>query len=86
MRNIEESEWLASPSLGVIETKETELARISDFNLTANQASNQACVKTMSHKPNPQLAIMAGVIIARSSRRSITLNVSDWMDPVSLAV
>ena len=39
MRNIEESEWLAKPSLGVIETKETELARISDFNLTALQAN-----------------------------------------------
>ena len=39
MRNIEESEWLANPSLGVIETKETELARISDFNLTATQTN-----------------------------------------------
>lgn len=39
MRNIEESEWMTSPSLGVIETKETELARISDFNLTATQAN-----------------------------------------------
>ncbi|MDH3607893.1 MAG: PilN domain-containing protein [Gammaproteobacteria bacterium] len=37
MRKIEDSEWLASPSLGVIETKETELARISSFNLTAQQ-------------------------------------------------
>lgn len=39
MRNIEESEWLASPSLGIIETKDTELARISDFNLTAKQTN-----------------------------------------------
>ncbi|MEJ2114831.1 MAG: PilN domain-containing protein [Gammaproteobacteria bacterium] len=37
MRNIEDSEWLASPSLGVIETKDTELSRISSFNLTAQQ-------------------------------------------------
>lgn len=39
MRNIEESEWLANPSLGIIETKDTELARISDFNLTAKQTN-----------------------------------------------
>jgi len=39
MRKIEESEWLAKPSLGVIETKETEFARISDFNLTAQQTN-----------------------------------------------
>lgn len=39
MRNIEESEWLDNPSLGIIETKETELARISDFNLTAKQTN-----------------------------------------------
>jgi len=37
MRKIEDSEWLASPSLGVIETKDTELSRISSFNLTAQQ-------------------------------------------------
>ena len=37
MRKIEDSEWLAAPSLGVIETKDTELARISSFNLTAQQ-------------------------------------------------
>ncbi len=39
MRNIEKSEWLTKPSLGVIETKETELARVSDFNLTAIQTN-----------------------------------------------
>ena len=39
MRNIEESEWLDNPSLGIIETKETELARMSDFNLTAKQTN-----------------------------------------------
>ncbi len=39
MRKIEDSEWLANPSLGVIETKETELARISSFNLTAQQVN-----------------------------------------------
>ena len=39
MRNIEGSEWLTDPKLGVIETKETKEfgARISDFNLTAVQ-------------------------------------------------
>ena len=37
MRKIEDSEWMANPSLGVIETKDTELARISEFNLTAQQ-------------------------------------------------
>lgn len=37
MRKIEDSEWLASPSLGVIETKDTELLRISSFNLKAQQ-------------------------------------------------
>jgi len=37
MRKIDESEWLAKPSLGVIETKDTALARISNFNLTAQQ-------------------------------------------------
>jgi type IV pilus assembly protein PilN len=37
MRKIEDSEWLTSPSLGVIETKDTELSRISSFNLTAKQ-------------------------------------------------
>jgi len=39
MRNIEASEWIASPSLGVIETKETELARVSDFSLSAIQSN-----------------------------------------------
>ena len=39
MRNIEDSEWIANPSLGVIETKETELARISDFSLSAVQSN-----------------------------------------------
>lgn len=39
MRNIEASEWLSNPSLGVIETKETELTRISEFSLTSNQAN-----------------------------------------------
>ena len=39
MRKIEESEWLASPNLSVIETKETELSRISSFNLTAQQVN-----------------------------------------------
>jgi len=37
MRKIEDSKWLASPSLGVIETKDTELSRISSFNLAAQQ-------------------------------------------------
>ncbi len=37
MRKIEDSEWLASPSLGVIETQDTKLARISKFSLTAQQ-------------------------------------------------
>ena len=37
MRKIEDSEWLASPSLGVIETRDTDLSRISSFNLTAQQ-------------------------------------------------
>jgi type IV pilus assembly protein PilN len=37
MRKIEDSEWLANPSLGVIETKDTELSRISSFSLTAQQ-------------------------------------------------
>jgi len=37
MRKIEDSEWLSNPSLGVIETKDTDLARISSFNLTAQQ-------------------------------------------------
>ena len=39
MRNIEASEWLSNPSLGVIETKETELARISEFSLTSKQTN-----------------------------------------------
>ena len=37
MRKIEDSEWLASPSLGVIETRDTAVSRISSFNLTAQQ-------------------------------------------------
>lgn len=37
MRKIEESEWLANPSLGVIETRDTKRARISSFSLTAKQ-------------------------------------------------
>ncbi|QMU62098.1 MAG: pilus assembly protein PilN [Gammaproteobacteria bacterium] len=37
MRKIEDSEWLASPSLEVIETKDTKLSRISSFSLTAQQ-------------------------------------------------
>ena len=37
MRKIEDSDWLANPSLGVIETKDTDLARISNFNMSAQQ-------------------------------------------------
>lgn len=39
MRNIEDSEWIANPSLGIIETKETELSRVSNFSLSAKQAN-----------------------------------------------
>ncbi|MFK7814709.1 MAG: PilN domain-containing protein [Gammaproteobacteria bacterium] len=39
MRKIEDSEWLASPSLGVIETRDTALTRISSFSLTAQQVN-----------------------------------------------
>lgn len=39
MRKIDDSEWLSSPSLGVIETKETELARISSFSMSARQTN-----------------------------------------------
>ncbi len=46
MRNIEESEWLVSPSLGVIETKDTELARISDFSLQATQTNPEIVIST----------------------------------------
>lgn len=37
MRKIEDSEWLTKPSLGIIETKEAEFSRISNFNLSALQ-------------------------------------------------
>ncbi|MGH1537848.1 MAG: PilN domain-containing protein [Gammaproteobacteria bacterium] len=37
MRKIEDSDWLANPSLGVIETKDTKLSRVSNFSLTAQQ-------------------------------------------------
>lgn len=39
MRKIQDSEWLASPSLGVIETRDTANSRISSFNLTAQQVN-----------------------------------------------
>ncbi len=42
MKKIDDSEWLTKPALGVIETKETDLARISEFNLTALQADPTA--------------------------------------------
>ena len=44
--DIEESEWLVSPSLGVIETKDTELARISDFSLQATQTNPEIVTST----------------------------------------
>lgn len=37
MRNIDESVWMGNPRLGVIETKDDKLARISNFNLSATQ-------------------------------------------------
>lgn len=37
MRKIQDSEWLASPSLGVIETRDTNRSRISSFTMTAKQ-------------------------------------------------
>lgn len=37
MRNIDNSEWLANPSLQVIETKTTERSRTAEFTLTAEQ-------------------------------------------------
>ena len=36
-----------------------------------------------SHRPSAQLTTMAGVMIAWSSRRSITLKVSDCLEPGS---
>ena len=39
MRNIQDSDWLADPSLDVIEAKEIQGARISDFRLSAQQVN-----------------------------------------------
>ncbi len=39
MRNIEKSDWLAKPKLGVISTQDSQGQRISKFSLTAEQAN-----------------------------------------------
>jgi type IV pilus assembly protein PilN len=40
MRNIDNSEWLADPSLRIVETKGTEQTRGAEFTLFANQRSH----------------------------------------------
>jgi hypothetical protein len=40
-------------------------------------------ISQISHSPNSQVRIIAGVMMKRSSRRSITLKVSDCRDPAS---
>lgn len=42
MRNIDGSDWLASPGLQVIETKKSERSRTAEFTLTAKQRNAQA--------------------------------------------
>ncbi len=39
MRNIEASEWLKNPNLGVIEAKDNQQTRMNDFKLVAEQTS-----------------------------------------------
>ena len=39
MRNIDNSQWLADPSLRIVETKGTDATRGAEFTLFANQRS-----------------------------------------------
>jgi type IV pilus assembly protein PilN len=39
MSNIDNSDWMADSKLDVIETKENEISRVSDFTLQAQQSS-----------------------------------------------
>jgi len=50
MRNIDGSEWMATPKLDVIETKDGERRRSAEFVLRANQATSTPSENTMEEQ------------------------------------
>ena len=69
----------AKPSPEVGYTKE----EYDEFQKAFNLPDPNSSWLHASQRPNTQVAIIAGLMIARSSRRSITLKVSDCFDPAS---